>query len=95
VCLLLGANVLTNTAGGRLHPDHWVVLNNDVRVDGNTTIALFARGSAVDDDEDMEESELYVDVFTWGYKHYPLNPGNRPMTVSRFLDYFYGYVAAK
>jgi hypothetical protein len=90
VCLFLGANVLQNKSGGNIVPDHWVVLTSKVMLNGAAAAPLLTRGSSIDGDATLKGQPLSFDIFTWGGTQ---NIG--PIQLSKFLDYFYGYVSAK
>jgi hypothetical protein len=93
VCLFVNATVLaTKRSGGKLTPNHWVVLTTHVKINGAPAAPLVARGSSVDGDETLLGQQLSFDVFTWGGTQ---NINLAPIKVSEFLDYFYGYISAK
>ena len=89
-CLFVGANVLGMRSGGKVVPDHWVVLTSPVMLNGAPAAPLLMRGPSVDGDATLRGQQLSFEVFTWG--------GTQkigPMKLAEFLDYFYGYVSAK
>lgn len=94
ICMLVGANVLSGIPRANGYPDHWVVLDSQVRIDGNTTTALASQGTKVDDDKKLQKSNVAFNVATWG-AHYPINGSAKPLPVSSLLQYYYGYVCAK
>lgn len=93
VCLFVNATVLAaKRSGGKLTPDHWIVLTTQVMLNGAPAAHLVSRGASVDGDATLLGQQLSFDVFTWGGTQ-NINPA--PTKVSEFLGYFYGYVSAK
>ena len=95
ICLFVDASILHGKCGVSFFPNHWIVLTNHVRINGQTTTGLASRGLAVDADEALASGPLSFEVFTWGQPHRAFNPGNSTVAVSTFLNCFYGYVCAK
>lgn len=93
VCLFINAEILTTVGSGSTFPNHWVVLNKEVRIDGSTTMGLSTLGRKVDKDDTQKSKSLDLEVYTWGSRH--VMAGGKKVTVEEFLDYFYGYVCAK
>jgi hypothetical protein len=84
-CLFIGSGVLGTRAGGKLVPDHWVVLTTPVMLDGAQAAPLLIRGTSIDRDATLLDQKLSFEVFTWGELR---KVG--PIKVTEFLDYFYG-----
>jgi len=95
VCLFVGANVLLGQPGGTVIPDHWVGLSSAVRVDGVSIALLSSQGTKVNSDTKLAKAGIAFDVFTWGETSYPVQKQHAGLNVETFIDYFYGYVAAK
>lgn len=106
VFLLLDAQVLgnANPSSSSFWPTHWVVLNSNITIDhtilnkvnsDKLVEELYAYLS--DDEEDQNVTSfnhnIRFDVFTWGTRKYPLSIGGTSLFT--FVDYFYGFVAAK
>jgi hypothetical protein len=95
VCLLIGGNLLTGRPGGSTIPDHWVCLSSPVKVDGAPVAPLVTLGDKVNKDPKLAKATITFDLFTWGETSYPVHKRRPKLTVETFVDYFYGYVAAK
>lgn len=95
VCLLIGANVLQGKRTGTTFPDHWVVLSSQIRIGGVLATTLAGLGSKVKDDDALLGSPIEFDVYTWGKPSRGITDGWPGLKVRDFLEYFYGFVAAK
>jgi hypothetical protein len=95
VCLLIGANLLTRRSGGTVIPDHWVVLTSQIRIGGVSATTLLERGKKINGDKQLLDAEVEFEVYTWGHPSYSVTTGRAMLTVKTFLDFFYGFVAAK
>lgn len=95
VCLFVGANIFSGRPKGSAPADHWVVLNSNIQIDNKPVTSLLAKGAQVDDDETLFSKKIDFSVYTWGRSNYSVNAIKQNVTVSEFLDYFYGYVSAK
>lgn len=84
VSMLIDSNVLEASNQDDLismYPDHWVVLT-----------------SKVDNAGTMDYSKLCsFTIYTWGVgdRRVPQTPPGKPLTYQKFLNKFYGFVAAK
>lgn len=95
VCLFVGANVLQGFPKGKSPADHWVVLNSPIQIDGKPVNKLVAQGKKVNSDETLLSKKIQFSVYSWSKNSYPVNKYDPNLTVGKFLDYFYGYVAAQ
>lgn len=95
VCLFVGANVLQGFPKGRSPADHWVVLNSPIQIDGKPVSKLVAKGKTVNQDKTLLSKKIQFSIYTWAEPTYPVNKNDRNLTVEKFLDYFYGYIAAQ
>lgn len=95
VCLFVGAHVLQGIPKGRSPADHWVVLNSPIQIGGKPVSKLAAQGRKVNRDESILSKKIQFSIFTWAKDSYPVNRHDPELTVGKFLDYFYGYVAAQ
>jgi hypothetical protein len=95
VCLFVGANVLQGFPKGKSPADHWVVLNSPIKIDGKPVNKLVAQGKKVTQDKTLLDKKIQFSIFTWKSDNYPVNRNDPNLTVGKFLDYFYGYVAAQ
>jgi hypothetical protein len=95
VCLFVGAHVLQGIPNGRSPADHWVVLNSPISIDGKPVSKLVAQGKKVNQDESLLSKKIQFSLYTWARDSYPVNKYDPGLTVGKFLDYFYGYVAAQ
>jgi hypothetical protein len=95
VCLFLGANVLQGFPKGRSPADHWVVLNSPIQIDGKPVSKLVAKGKKVNEEEDLLSKKINFFVYTWADSYFPVNKYDPNLTVGKFLDYYYGYIAAQ
>jgi hypothetical protein len=94
VCLFVGAHVLQGIPKGRSPADHWVVLNSPIQIEGKSVSKLAAQGKNVNQDKTLLSKKIQFSIYTWAKSNYPVNQRNPNLTVEKFLDYFYGYVAA-
>lgn len=95
VCLFVGANVLQGISGGRSPADHWVILNSPIHIGGKPVNSLVSRGKKVNQDKTLLSEKIQFSIYTWATDSYPINRHDPNLTVGKFLDYFYGYVAAR
>jgi hypothetical protein len=95
VCLFVGANVLQGFPKGKSPADHWVVLTSPIKIDGKPVNKLIAQGKKVNQDNGLLDKKIQFSIFTWKDNSYPVNRSDPNLTVGKFLDYFYGYVAAQ
>ncbi len=95
VSLFVGADVFIGKKNGRAIADHWVVLNSPILIDGQGVQPLLAKGKTIDYEKSILSKQLTFSVFTWGDNARAVNRSIPNLTVEHFLDYFYGYVAAK
>jgi hypothetical protein len=95
VCLFVGANVLQGISGGRSPADHWVGLNSPIHIGGKSANSLISRGKKVNQDKTLLSEKIQFSIYTWADDNYPVNRYDPNLTVGKFLDYFYGYVAAR
>jgi hypothetical protein len=95
VCLFVGASVLQGFAKGRAPADHWVVLNSPISIGGKAVDYLLPRGKAVNQDDSLMAQKIEFSVYTWHEANFPVNRHEPNLTVGRFLNYYYGYVAAQ
>ncbi len=84
VALLVDSNVLKASNQNdviSMYPDHWVVLNSTI--DNAGTV-------------DYQKLCLFK-IYTWGdgERQVPQTPPGNPLTFEKFLNKFYGFVAAK
>lgn len=56
---------------------------------------LIAQGRKVNQDKSLLTKKIQFSIFTWKTSSYPVNRNDPNLTVGKFLDYFYGYVAAQ
>ena len=91
MCLFVGAQVLTSRGKGKFPADHWIVMNGRLSINGQSGRQLLKRGTAVNDDDALLKGKMDLQVFTWGNDLWQL----KNVPVADFLDYFYGFVAAK
>jgi len=99
VCLFIGANGIVapaNSALGRwigtAPADHWVVMTSLPRVGG---IPCNGPASVKNVQQDIGASPLDFMIYTWGNQKRPINLLRNPVLLRDFLNYYYGYVAAK
>jgi hypothetical protein len=95
VCLFVGANVLQGFPKGKSPADHWVVLTSPITIDGKPVNKLIAQRKKVNQDKSLLTKKIQFSIFTWKDSSYPVNRNDPHLTVGKFLDYFYGYVAAQ
>jgi len=95
VCLFIGGNVLTGEDGGKLIPDHWVLLSSQISIDGSLATNLTKLGAKVNDSDTLQQASVEFTVCTWGNPNMDIGENQTNLTVSGFLDYFYGFVSAK
>jgi hypothetical protein len=94
VCLFIGANGIRNWSGGKAPADHWVVLESSISIDGKPVSRLLAQGQKKNGNNLMSK-KIEFSVFTWANSSFRVNKYDPNLTVEKFLDYFYGYVAAQ
>jgi hypothetical protein len=86
-------------------PNHWVVLNSDVHVNGQVLTPALAKkldderfdAEVFSSEEDVEFNDtVKLNVYSWGTKQVSVK-GNDPTKVylDEFLQNYYGFVAAK
>jgi hypothetical protein len=95
VCLFLGARVLMGKPKGKAPADHWVVMTSQIYMDGDPAGAHATPKRLEELGESVYEMKINFKVFTWGNGSRPVNERNSTLTVTQFLDYYYGYVAVK
>lgn len=95
VCLFVGAKVLQGFPKGKSPADHWVVLNSIIRINGKSADTLLSKGKSVNQDKDLKSKKIEFSIYTWGQENYQINSHDPNLTVGKFLDYYYGYVAAQ
>ena len=95
VCLFIGANVLEGTEGGKIVPDHWVLLSSQISINGSLATNLTKLGAKVNDSQALQDASVEFTVCTWGDPNLDIGANQTNLTVSGFLDYFYGFVSAK
>lgn len=108
VALFINMNILVPSIKKRLFaalPNHWVVLNSDVQVNGQVLTPALAKklyderldAELISGEEDVEFTDtVKFNVYSWGTKKVAVQ-GNDPRKVylDEFLQHYYGFVAAK
>jgi hypothetical protein len=108
VALLINMNILVSSSNKSLVavlPNHWVVLNSDVHVNGQVLTPALAKkldderfdAEVFSSEEDVEFNDtVKLNVYSWGTKQVSVK-GNDPTKVylDEFLQNYYGFVAAK
>lgn len=92
VCLFINAKLVSLPFSTMLTPNHWVVLSDNIKVDGRALHTIPSNEL-----DDLDEKDIEVKVSTWGRSQLKLDKRNATskITVDEFTDYFFGYIAAK
>lgn len=92
VCLFINSKLVSLPFSTMLTPNHWVVLSDNIKVDGKALHTI-----PNDELDDLDEKQIEVKVSTWGQRQLKLDKRNAAskITADEFTDYFFGYVAAK
>ena len=108
VALFINMNILVSSSNKSLFavlPNHWVVLNSDVHINGQVLTPTLAQklyderfdAEVFSDEEDVEFTDtVKLNVYSWGTKKVSVK-GIDPTKVylDEFLQNYYGFVAAK
>ncbi|MCG8516676.1 MAG: hypothetical protein MI794_01635 [Pseudomonadales bacterium] len=95
VCLFVGANILLGRSKGRAPADHWVVMTSPIQINSAPDLQCTPLEGLEEKGDSVYDMKISFKVFSWGEGSRPVNLTNRNMTVSQFLDYYYGYVAVQ
>jgi len=95
VCLFVGGNVLQGIPGGSWYANDWVVLESPILIGGKPVGKLLAQGANVNDDKSLFSQKIEFSMYTWAQGNHPENKNDTNLTVEKFLDYFYVYVAPR
>ncbi|MDV2077544.1 hypothetical protein [Marinobacter xestospongiae] len=95
VCLFVGAKILLGEAKGRAPADHWVVMTSPIQINNAPDLQCTPLEGLEEQGDSVYDMKISFKVYTWGEGSRPVNLMNRNLTVSQFLDYYYGYVAVQ
>lgn len=95
VCLFVGAKILLGMPKGKAPADHWVVMTSQIQVNTDADLECYPPERLENLGDSIYDMKIYFKVYTWGEGSRSVNLANRSLTVSQFLDYYYGYVAVQ
>lgn len=92
VCLFINAKLVSLPISAMLTPNHWVVLSDNIKVDGRLLNTIPSTEL-----DDLGDKSIEVKVSTWGENSVKLDNihTTSKITVDEFTDYFFGYISVK